>query len=282
MITMPADVLQADEGTVGFSWDGTSPHPVLGGVMVPNKETTMDWAEHQRIVFNARKLMASWKPAEHTGKGKDAFRALKDAYDGSNKDRSVLKVSKGIHQPETNPHLQVRVVATFHNVEQGTSMSHTYTFHLNVSATELKDVKGLDDSFQWEGVQFSFEDANFWYRWPVLAVPARTKNSAPTRRYSISYASLTEHMNDLAEQEKERVRLEAQEQAKLKAANLEESINLDLERLEKEEGVVLRKKANEPSPKFFKGTTKAFVVNKYGKGYYVIWDAKTNKLIKTV
>lgn len=37
--------------------------------MVPNKDTAMDWAEHQRIVCNARHPLASWPPEKHAGKG---------------------------------------------------------------------------------------------------------------------------------------------------------------------------------------------------------------------
>ena len=280
MITMPEDVLQADEGEVGFSWDGTSPHPIFDDETVPNKETTMDWAEHQRIVCNAGKLLTSWTSEKHTGKGKQAFRALKDAYDGSNKQRAVLRVSKGIHQPETNPHLQLRIVETFFNNEDKTSTSVNYTFHLDVSATEITS-SGLVDRFQWDGAQFSYEDANRWYRWPVLAVPPRAKNSSASRRASISYASLQAHLNDLAEQEKKRLRQEALDQQKLQAQTLEGKINLELVRLKEEEQVELRRLKSEPSPKFFKGTTKAYVCTKYGKGYYVIWDEKTQKLIKT-
>ncbi|MBN3757745.1 hypothetical protein G3N95_32815 [Paraburkholderia sp. Tr-20389] len=281
MITMPEDVLQANEGEVGFSWDGTSPHPVYADATVKNKDTTMNWAEHQRIVCSAGKLLTSWTADEHTGKGKKAFRALKDAYDGSNKQRAVLRVSKGIHQPETNPHLQLRVVETFFNNEDNTSRSVNYTFHLDVSATEITS-PGLVDRFQWDGVRFSYEDENNWYRWPVLAVPPRAKNSSASRRASISYASLQTHLNDLAEQEKKRLRQEALDQQKLQAQTLEAKINQELVRLKQEEQVELRRRNNEPSPKFFKGTTKAYVVNKYSKGYYVIWDEKTQKLIKTI
>lgn len=281
MITLPEHVLQADVGAVGFSWDGTSPHPVKEGVQVPNKETAMDWAEHQRIVCNAGKLLVSWTKEKHQGKGKDAFTALKDAYDASNKGRSVLRVSKGIHQPETNPHLQVRVVASFYNAQSGTTTETHYTLHLNVSATEVTGVDGLVDTFQWEGVQFTYEDANWTYRWPVLPQPPQAKRSTPSRRASISYAQLADHINELARLEKERLQREEQAKAKLLSATLEGKIKLELARLEKEEGLILRtSKKGDAGPKFYKGQTSSFVATKYGKGHNVIWDPKTEKLIK--
>lgn len=282
MITMPEDVLQADEGVVGFAWDGTSAHPIYADQQVPNKETTMDWAEHQRIVFQAGQLLKSWTPAQHTGNGKEAFRALKDAYDGSNKDRSVLRVSKGIHQPEANPHLQVRVSVTFY-ANGKPQPPVNYTFHLNVSAVEITNVEGLDSRFQWKGVQFSYEDANYWYRWPAVAVQAG-KNSSKARRSSISSASLTEHLNELAEAEKKRLREEEAEKQKLKAQTLEDSILADLQRLEKDEGMYLRVIPNkEPTPKFYKGTGKAYVTDKWKKkGYFVQWNAQLKKLEKVV
>lgn len=278
MITLPEHVQQAEEQEVGFRWDGTS---IFQGQSVPNKETAMDWTEHQRIVCNARQLLMSWTADQHTGKGKQAFRALKDAYDGSNNHRSVLRVSKGIHQPEANPHLQVRVVETFGGAQEGHA-AH-YTFHLDVGATEVVE-QGLVDRFRWDGVQFSYldEERNLRYWWPGLAVPRAVKNSTLTRRNSISFASLANHRTALAEQEKQRVRLEQQAQAQLQAKSLEEKITLDLVRLKTDEGMELRKLKGEPPANFYKGKAKTFVVNKYGKnGYYVIWDEKTQQLIKT-
>jgi hypothetical protein len=274
MITLPEHVLQADKGVIGFSWDGESPHPERDDVMVPNKETEMDWAEHQRIVCNARQLLTSWSADKHTGKAKEAFKALNDAYHTPDS-RSVMRVSKGIHQPETNAHLQLRVVTTFGSLAKGTAASVFHTFHLNVAATEIKGVDGLDDRFQWEGVQFSYENASLWARWPVLAVVPRMKNSTASRRLSISAVSLAAHKIALAEAKKEEERLAAQ-------ATLEDQIQKALDVLKEKENVTLRKLKNEPPAKFWKGTTKAFVVNPYGKGYYVEWNAKTKTLDKVV
>jgi len=279
MISLPEDVLQADVGEVGFSWDGQSPDPNVPNRMNPNKVTAMDWAEHQRIVFNAGKLLASWAPESHTGNGKKAFKALKDAYDGTNGNRSVMRVAKGIHQPLTNPHMQIRVVSTFTDADKNERATR-YTFHLDVSAREVVGVDGLDDSFQWDGVQFKYEDANTWYRWPAAAV-RNMKGSTFSRRSSISFASLDEYMTDLAEKETARLRLERQKQTELVATNLEDAIKAELVRFETEEGLVLRTEPA-PSPKFFKGTTAAFLKPKgHGKGYNVIWNATTRKLVKS-
>jgi hypothetical protein len=274
MITLPEHVLQADEGVTGFSWEGESPHPQYPDEMVPNKETAMDWAEHQRIVCNARKLLTSWTPDKHTGKVKDAFKALNDAYNTSGS-RSVMRVSKGIHQPETNAHLQLRVVTEFGSVAKGTAASVVHTFHLDVAATEVKGVDGLDDRFQWEGVQFSYKNAARWECWPALAVVPRMKNSTASRRLSISAVALAAHQTALAEARKEKERLDAQ-------ATLEGQILKALAVLEEKEGLTLRKLKNEPPARFWKGTGKAFVVNRYGKGHYVEWNAKTQALDKVV
>jgi hypothetical protein len=277
---MPEDVLTADVGEVGFSWDGQSPDPNTAGKMNPNKVTAMDWAEHQRIVFNARGLLASWKPDSHPGHGKKAFKALKDAYDGTYGNRSVLRVAKGIHQPLNNPHMQIRVISTFTDADKKVSTTR-YTFHLDVSAREVVGVDGLDTSFQWEGVQFKCEDANTWYRWPAQAV-RNMKNSSASRRSSISFASLDKYKTDLAEKEAARLKLEKQKQAELQATNLEAAIRAELKRFEEAEGLVLRMKPA-PSPKFFKGTTSAFLEpKKYGKGYNVIWSATEKKLVRTL
>jgi len=274
MITLPEHVLQADEGVTGFSWDGDSPHPQYADETVPNKESTMDWAEHQRIVCNARKLLTSWTSDKHTGKGKEAFKALNDAYNTPDS-RSVMRVSKGIHQPETNAHLQLRVVTGFGSASKGTAASVVHTFHLNVAATEIKGVDGLVDRFQWEGVQFTYENASRWECWPALAVVPRMKNSTASRRLSISAVTLAAHQTSLAEAKKEEERLAAQ-------STLEGQIQQALTALEEKEGVTLRKLKNEPPAKFWKGTTKAFVVNRYGKGYYVQWNVATKALDKAV
>jgi hypothetical protein len=284
MITLPEDVLQADVGEVGFSWDGESPHPQEPDKLVPNKETTMDWAEHQRITCNAGKLLVSWTTDKHAGEGKKAFKALKDAYVGSNKGRSVLRVSKGIHQPEVNPHLQVRVVSTFYDGKEVASVSR-YTFHLDVAATEVKDVDGLEDRFQWEGVQFKYKDGGNWYSWPALPAPRKGKNATPSRRASISYASLSDHLNKLAEQEAQRLKQEKLAKEQLLAATLETKIQSAVEALKTNEGLVLRQLKNEPAKNFFKGTAKTYFVHQYGhrgKGGYYIWDAKAESLVKTI
>jgi hypothetical protein len=274
MITLPEHVQKADEGVTGFSWDGKSPHPQRPDEQVPNKDTTMNWAEHQRIVCNARKLLTSWTSDKHKGKAKDAFKALNDAYNTPDS-RSEMRVSKGIHQPLTNAHLQLRVVASFGSVSKGTDANAVYTFHLNVGATEIKGIDGLEDRFQWEGVQFTYENAKVWECWPALPVAPRMKESSASRRLSISAVSLAAHQRSLDEARKAEERLDAQ-------TTLEGQIQKALDTLKEKEGLTLRKLKNEPPAKFWKGTTKAFVVNGYGKGYYVEWNAKTQTLDKVL
>ena len=107
MISMPEDVLTTGESG---GWDGNSVDSKTGKLH-PNKETEMDWAEHQRIVFNARSLLAG--PIEtNPSDVKKAFKELQSAYTEWTS-RSVVKVSKGIHQPFDKPHLQLRMVTTY-------------------------------------------------------------------------------------------------------------------------------------------------------------------------
>jgi hypothetical protein len=184
MITLPEDVLSTD---ASGGWDGVSVDSNTG-FENPNKETSMDWAEHQRIVCEARKLLAGNIEISPSAV-KKAFKELQSAYNDSNS-RSVVKVSKGIHQPATNPHLQLRVVTTFRN--QGETQEKLAKFHLDVSAVDTKE---LDGSFQWVGVQFSFKEGARYYKWPANASPVIKKSA---RRNSISFAKLDEHIQEVA------------------------------------------------------------------------------------
>lgn len=265
MITMPADV------TAGGGWDGQSPHPHKPGELVPNKETQMDWAEHQRVVCGARTLLTSWTSDKNTGDAKKAFQTLYDAYYTTDK-HIVLKVSKGIHQPETNPHLQIHVEKSF-----GDGNSAHYTFHLDVAAVDVINVAGAEERFMWEGVQFKYENAKVWANWPVLAAARQMKmRNGPARRLSISSVDLLKHKAAL-EEAKKREAL-ADQKATTKAL-----IEAALIKLEADSGFKLRTLKNEPPQKFWAGSTKAYVIDKYGRnGYYVQWDAVKGQLDRTI
>ncbi len=194
MITQPSDVLES-EGE-GFDWDGFDGE-------YANKDTGMDWAEHQRIVCEARSLVHGDAPG--TGICKKVFKQLKSAYSDASS-RSIVRVSKGIHQPTVDPHLQLRLTTDF-----GAETS-SHKFHLNVSAIPVPDPGGLGgERFQWRAVQFSFVHEGQTYKWPAVAT-INKKGSNRARRLSISSADLQAHIDEqlrLAEQAKRAAAAEA-------------------------------------------------------------------------
>lgn len=184
------------------SWDGTSAHPVVPGRMVPNKETAMTWAEHIRIVLEAGKLLAGEVPEE--------FADLKHAYHGERSGSGTgsvssveLYVSKGIHQPETNPHIQLETEAQLLTRDNPSDKKsklvprtdvppRIWKYHLNVSAVDTPQ-KG--DSFQWVGVQFSRQVGNTIHVWPKSAtIVMKSPVTTIGRRNSISSADLDAHV----------------------------------------------------------------------------------------
>jgi len=177
-------------------WNRSAPDP--RGVIRANLDTTMDWVEHQNIVVEARKLVATPIALDEPGEdGKTAqkyFSWLHDAYNspgvGAHK---TLKVSKGIHQPHVNPHIQLQVTLDRKSV----------LFHLDVSAKDLPadaraPVTPNVQYFRWEPVQFSCVVGGNTFRWPAAAVTQVVKPRDPgvpgrTRRQSISSQSLEDH-----------------------------------------------------------------------------------------
>lgn len=158
----------------------------------------MDWAEHQRIVCSARGLLAGsieTAPADV----KKAFKELQSAYNDANS-RSVVKVSKGIHQPAVNPHIQLRMVSTFRNA--GVVTESVKQFHLDVSAV---DTPHMADAFQWTGVQFSYVHNNQTYKWPQNATPIIKKRE---RRNSVSSVDLNAHIQRVATEQAETLETE--------------------------------------------------------------------------
>lgn len=196
MITRPDDVLSTGESG---GWDGRSEDPSTG-IEHDNKETAMDWAEHQRIVCEARKLLAG--TIEITPRAvREAFRELQAAYNDANS-RSVVKVSKGIHQPTVNPHLQLRMLTTFRNNQVVNEVVRK--FHLDVSAVDTPD---MADRFQWTGVRFSYVHDERSYSWPVAANAVIVKRA---RRISVSSVDLSAHLQALElERQQEAARRQA-------------------------------------------------------------------------
>jgi hypothetical protein len=188
MITMPADVLATD---VSGGWDGESEDKNTGNVN-PNKETGMSWAEHQRIVCAARNLLTTeiqLLPDEV----KTVFDTLKSAFNEQGS-KYVVRVSKGIHQPTVNPHIQLYLQGTYRQKGEVYLKDHGKMFHLNLSAVDTAE---KSDSFQWKGVQFSYKHNGMSYQWPVNAVITK-KSLAVGRRNSVSSVDLQAFINKLA------------------------------------------------------------------------------------
>lgn len=179
MITRPEHVQQVT-GTGG--WDGRS---WGGNRWLQHKETSMDWPEHQRIVCEARSLMVD-RPDLGSGDARARFvtEAFFDLYMAYTANNVTLYVSKGIHQPNSNPHIQLLT----------TRGDTSYTFHLVVSATGLPNAQGR---FRWVGTKFTVIDNRYPYSWPLGVGNAERRG----QRQSMSAVQLQGHINQLRERE---------------------------------------------------------------------------------
>lgn len=275
MITMPSDVLaeahnaaDPDDDDIGYAWDGRDGNN-------PNKQTSMDWAEHQRIVFEARGLLGDGTfGGEMVGRRnyiagdvRTAFKQLYAAY--AKGGASVVRVSKGIHQPTVDPHLQLRT-STQHD---GGPVLH-HKFHLNVSAEPVPDVDGLGSGrFIWKPVQFAMKHVDDEvYRWPRVVTisrkdPARQRGPR-VRRLSISPGMLQAHMDAL---EEERLAAEEVERAaaaeaakKLKVQNFESALEAFTAAYAGRSGRITAAQGEFPSERFKTGASTARVQTKGG------------------
>jgi hypothetical protein len=151
MITLPADIQQ------DANWDGYSKDSATGSTN-PNKESAMGFAEHQRIVLNAKALLVNLNYSDadqNANKAKKALMNLKEVYTSAGS-TGVLYITKGIHQPYANPHLQVSVV------ENG---EDAVLYHLDVcDDTTVTDYSG-SQHFHWRGVRFSARVRNNQPSW---------------------------------------------------------------------------------------------------------------------
>lgn len=203
MITVPGDVEK------GGDWDGKS--HVDGVGEVDNLESAMDFAEHQRIVCDARGLLASFSQgaAAKWGTGKGdlecivAFDHLKQCFESSTT-KFKLTITKGIHQPLTNPHLQL----TLHEAGK---IDKGRKFHLDVAASLVKSKLGAEEpeAFIWQPVKFTYVDSQKHHCWPEAADPQLKKNTfgpgygntSRRRRNSISLATHNDRLAALEEKE---------------------------------------------------------------------------------
>ena len=106
----------------------------------------------------------------------------------------VVRVSKGIHQPTVNPHIQLYLQGTYRQQGQIFLKDHGKKFHLNLSAVDTAEKR---DSFQWKGVQFSYKHNGMFYQWPLNA-PITMKSMAVGRRNSVSSVDLQTYIGKVA------------------------------------------------------------------------------------
>lgn len=196
MITVASHVLKND------NWNGTSFNTAMQETQ-QNLDSGMGWAEHQRIVVEARALLQG-----DIGTGSDAadaqFEALQQTY---NEDTPgiVVEITKGIHQTISDAHIQIRLVE---ETQRGTKGAGT-TFHLNVQPTEKGALVGIsDDWFHWKGSQFKCWVGDTAYFWPSPEIRGWRQ-----RRNSISAAGLADHIVAVAK-EKARLAADAEFQSK--------------------------------------------------------------------
>lgn len=183
-------IIQPAAITQRATWNGSSAHPHDPSRTVQNLDSSMDWAEHQTIVFKALALLSSDTLPE-------IFKPLKSAYNDTVVEgrKTKIYVSKGIHQPETNPHLQIETESKPIN-PKATGAAFIRRYHLVVSAV---DTVQMDDRFKWTGVQFSCSDEhNAVHAYPVGVVPQmKAPATTRSRRNSVSTADLSAHIKAL-------------------------------------------------------------------------------------
>jgi hypothetical protein len=172
MITLPQ--ITADD-----NWSGTSEDPNQPGVEVANRESTMDLDEHRRIVLAAKSLFAG--NAQFPAGGGDAWESLRQLRTVfTTTSNQVVRISKGIHQPGVDPHIQLSMGVTIGNEVRNVQ------FHLNLTAEDRDYDKAGDMRFTWKAVQFTAVRGKVVAAWPTAV--ARKVKEKNIRRLSISPA----------------------------------------------------------------------------------------------
>jgi hypothetical protein len=178
-----------------------------------NLESRMDFAEHQRIVFKALQLLDGDLAVADNAAG-EKLEQLKEAYESSDPS-DVLYISKGIHQPNSNPHMQLKLKRD--NRMYG-------GIHLNVSVSDV-DIPGLPkEYFHWIGVQFTAEasDGTVKAEWPLVASAHDNKYQHPRRRLSIAPKDVQSMIEAIARDKQEANR---KEQARLAQSAMDKTCN---------------------------------------------------------
>lgn len=202
-------------------WDKTSAHPIDPSIQVPNKETSMPWSEHQRIVAESAKLLVGDAVPEifHNLRIALGIISSKKPMGGEEmqEETATIYVSKGIHQPQTNPHMQIETeTKTIRTKGKGrgktTRESKVYIqrYHLNVSVEVRKDITGMSGRFTWQGVQYTALDSDGkTVAWPVgVSIFMKLPTSDKMRRNSVSGSDYAEKVAQIAK-EIEKAKLDA-------------------------------------------------------------------------
>jgi hypothetical protein len=182
-------------------------------------ESSMDFEEHQRIAFDALQLLAGNLAVADNAAGQK-LKELKDAYEAGDP-ADVLHISKGIHQPATNPHMQLQL-------KRG---NWSYKFHLNVSVSSNR-IQGLpEEYFHWVGVQFTADADTIPHGkvhacWPLNPV-WDMKNRHSRRRLSIAPQDIQDTINAIAlAKQKAQDEANRQEQARQAQSKRDQTRNL--------------------------------------------------------
>lgn len=168
MITLP-------QITAADNWSGMSEDPNQPGVLVPNLDSKMDLEEHRRIVLEAAALFTGPFPA-YAGPAWESLRQLRTVFTTTTKE--PVYISKGIHQPTVDPHIQLTMAVKNDNTTKNVQ------FHLNLTAVDRGDDRSGTMRYTWKAVQFTAVAGNVLAAWPQAV--ARKVKEQNIRRLSVS------------------------------------------------------------------------------------------------
>jgi hypothetical protein len=171
------------------NWNGKSVNPVTQK-KEPNLESCMSFEEHQRIVYEAlRTLLAVDMNLSNDLKFKPPWKWLDELQEAHNSvSPYTLWITKGIHQPTTSPHIQLKLYYDDPLEETTKSTTKGNTYHLNVgrSAARIDRVGHSlpEPYFHWVGVQLTAAYNNITVCWPEQ--PTVLTDTTGQRRNSIA------------------------------------------------------------------------------------------------